>query len=81
MGKSCTQQCLSDDKPCENKPCRNWIDYKDDFNCSIIAADAHGPMTLDEVSKRMGLSLVRIMQIEEKALVKMKKRMKEVADI
>lgn len=31
-------------------------------------------MTLDDVSKRLGLSLVRIKQIEEAALNKVKKR-------
>jgi hypothetical protein len=75
MTDGCVKQCLKDNEACSNSECRNWINYKDDLNCSIVAADAHGPMTLDEVSKRMGLSLVRIKQIEEAALIKMKKRM------
>jgi DNA-directed RNA polymerase sigma subunit (sigma70/sigma32) len=50
------------------------MDYKDDLNCSLIAAEDHGPMTLDEVSKRIGLTLVRVKQIEEKAMDKLKKR-------
>jgi len=45
------------------------------MNCSIISADAHGPMTLEDVADRIGLSLVRVKQIEEAALVKLKKRM------
>ena len=50
------------------------MDYERDLNCSIYAAQTHGPMTLDEVSKRMGMSLVRVKQIEQSALVKLKKR-------
>lgn len=75
MTDGCVKQCLNNNSPCQNSECRSHINYEEDLNCSIIAADAHGPMTLDEVSKRMGLSLVRIKQIEEAALVKMKKRM------
>jgi DNA-directed RNA polymerase sigma subunit (sigma70/sigma32) len=50
------------------------MDYKDDLNCSVIAAEDHGPMTLEEVSKRIGLTLVRVKQIEDAAMNKMKKR-------
>jgi DNA-directed RNA polymerase sigma subunit (sigma70/sigma32) len=35
-------------------------------------------MTLDEISKRLGLSLVRIKQIEQVALNKVKKRNSEL---
>jgi hypothetical protein len=31
-------------------------------------------MTLDEISKRLGMSLVRVKQIEKAALIKLKKR-------
>jgi DNA-directed RNA polymerase sigma subunit (sigma70/sigma32) len=44
------------------------------LNCSVIAADKNGPMTLEEIGKRLGLTLVRVKQIEEEALVKLKKR-------
>ena len=75
MTSECTKKCLKESKSCENNECRNWIDYSDDLNCAVIAADAHGPMTLEEVAKRLDISLVRVMQIENGALVKMKKRM------
>jgi DNA-directed RNA polymerase sigma subunit (sigma70/sigma32) len=54
------------------------MDYAVDLNCAVIAAEAHGPMTLEEVAKRLDISLVRVMQIENAALVKMKKRMPEL---
>jgi hypothetical protein len=74
MSKACADKCRSENVSCQNNECRNWIDYGDDLNCTIIAAEENGPMTLEEVSKRLNLSLVRIKQIEEKALKTLSKR-------
>jgi hypothetical protein len=74
MSKKCKEECEESGISCENSVCRYWISYERDLNCSLVAADERGPMTLDEVSQRMGLSLVRIKQIEEKALKKLSKR-------
>lgn len=74
----CLTDCRKTEKACSQQECRHWIDYKEDLNCSVHSADIHGPMTLDEVAKRMNLSLVRIKQIEEAALVKLKKRNSEL---
>jgi hypothetical protein len=78
MTNQCTKKCLNENLSCSNKECRNWINYSDDLNCSVIAAEAHGPMTLEEVAKRLDISLVRVMQIENGALIKMKKRMPQL---
>jgi len=50
------------------------MEYESDLNCSIIAAETNGPMTLEQISERMGMTLVRIKQIQDRALVKLKKR-------
>jgi hypothetical protein len=70
----CKEECNETGLSCQNKACRQWIDYDEDLNCCLIAVDKNGPMTLDDVSKRIGLSLVRIKQIEQIALEKAKKR-------
>jgi DNA-directed RNA polymerase sigma subunit (sigma70/sigma32) len=57
---------------CLEKSCRHWIDYSEDQNCSLIAVDKNGPLTLREVSERLGVSYVRIKQIQDKALEKLK---------
>ena len=54
---------------------RCWIDYPEDNNCVNVSVRKHGAMTLNEVSKRIGVSLVRISQIEKQALTKIKKRL------
>ena len=60
----------------EKKDCRYRIEYPEDNNCTLEAVDKHGNMTLQEVSKRLGLSIVRISQIEKQALKKLSKRIK-----
>jgi len=61
---------------CSEEPCRCWIDYPEDDNCINVSIEKHGPMTLQEVAKRLGISLVRVSQIEKQALKKLSKRIK-----
>ena len=69
----CLKVCsaIKEGKCCENRECRNWIDYPEDLNCVLVAVKKHGRMTLQETSKRLGISFVRVAQIEKKALVKL----------
>ncbi len=55
--------------------CRKWIDYEEDMNCCLISIKNNNdsPLTLMEVGKRLGLSFVRIRQIELKAIEKLSK--------
>ncbi len=55
---------------------RCWVDYPEDENCVHVAIQKNGAMTLEEVSKRIGVSLVRISQIEKEAMKKLSKRIK-----
>ena len=65
---------MMEQQNCENKDCRLWLDYEGDLNCTLIAVDRHGPMTLREISERENLSFVRVKQIQDQALIKLKKR-------
>ena len=60
--------------PCDLKDCRQWIDYEEDLNCTIIAVRKHGPLTLREIADRLGVSFVRIKQIQDKTMQKLKKK-------
>lgn len=53
---------------------RCWIDFPEDQNCIHVSILKNGSMTLDEISKRIGVSLVRVSQIEKQALIKLNKR-------
>ena len=70
----CTKKCRKESSPCQENSCRHWMDYEGDLNCSIISAEVNGPMTLEQISDRMGMTLVRVKQIQDAALVKLKKR-------
>lgn len=70
--KTCTEACIKLEESCPNKECRNWMSYESDLNCAIIAADKYGGLTLREVSDRIGLSFVRVKQIEDNAKEKIK---------
>ena len=55
---------------------RCYIDYPEDNNCSNVSILKHGAMTLQQISKRLDISLVRVSQIEKQALKKLSKRIK-----
>ena len=63
-------------KHCGGPKDRCWIDYPEDNNCIYVSIRKHGQMTLDQISKRLNVSLVRISQIEKHALGKLYKRIK-----
>ena len=60
----------------DKKQDRSWIDYPEDNNSIYVAIEKHGAMTLEQVAKRLGISLVRVSQIEKQALKKLSKRIK-----
>mgnify|MGYP001183805422 FL=1 len=72
----CTDVCKEKGFVCPVKECRHWIEYEDDHNCTLIAVEKHGQMTLREVAERLGVSFVRVKQIETKAQQKLNKRIK-----
>tara|TARA_R100000008_G_scaffold82275_1_gene66380 strand:- start:850 stop:1086 length:237 start_codon:yes stop_codon:yes gene_type:complete len=71
--KSCAEECLLKSKCCEEEDCRFWIEYDGDLNCSLIAIQQNGNMTLREVGDRLKISFVRVKQIEDKAIRKLMK--------
>ena len=68
----CAQECVSTKKDCKVEACRLWVNFEEDYNCCLISIYEHGPMTLREVAKRLGISFARVKQIETKALKKLK---------
>jgi len=72
----CYVECKATGVCCSKSDCKMWIDFKKDYNCSLVSIEENGPMTLDQISKRLKVSLVRVSQIEKKALTKISKRIK-----
>jgi DNA-directed RNA polymerase specialized sigma subunit len=71
--KDCIKEIILTKKPCCNKECRLNLEFEQDLNCTTIAVLKHGPMTLEEIGKRHGISTVRAKQLIDAALVKLKK--------
>jgi hypothetical protein len=74
---TCDQSCEKYGLSCDQVECRNYIEYEEDLNCVLVCVRKHGTLTLEEVSKRMGVSYVRIKQIEDRALKKIKSNVTE----
>ena len=77
--KKCLQTCKELSVSCPVSECRNWIDYQPEFNCVLEAVSRNDNMTLRECSKRLGVSFVRVKQIEDVALKKISHLLKKEA--
>ena len=69
--RKCKIGVVLSNKPCEECKCRQWLDYEEDLNCTLVAVDKHGPMTLREVGDRLGISFVRVKQLQDTAIAKL----------
>jgi DNA-directed RNA polymerase sigma subunit (sigma70/sigma32) len=49
-----------------------FIDFEEEYNCTLIAIYENGSMTLRQIGDRLGISFARVKQIETIALGKMK---------
>lgn len=74
---NCDEICEKTKEPCQQKECKYWLDYLQDMNCTLVCARQNGALTLREIATRLGVSFVRVKQIEEAALKKIKKKNSE----
>jgi len=72
--KLCVEKCFEENKTCNEEKCKNWINYNKDLNCLEIAIKKNGAMTLCQAAERLGISYVRVAQIEKKAIRKLQKK-------
>lgn len=70
--RECARKCMEIKSACPLQECRQWIDFPDEYNCTLVAVYENGPMTLRKVAERLGISFARVKQIETKALTKIK---------
>jgi len=68
----CSRECIKKEKRCAKISCKYFIDYKDEYNCSLISIHKNGRMTLREIGDRLKISFARVKQIESGALKKIK---------
>ena len=78
--RECARLCMIEETKCGNQDCRLWLNYEEDLNCTLIAVDKHGPTTLREVGDRLGISFVRVKQLQDVALSKLAMKNKKLKD-
>jgi hypothetical protein len=71
----CSKACIKHDVSCPVEDCRQWVDYEDDVNCTLVAVEKNGSMTLREVADRLHVSFVRVKQIEDKVRDRFQKKL------
>lgn len=86
--KSCCNACVVNNVGCpvgefdkKHHPsgCKYWINYEEDFNCSLISIEKNGPMTFEEVSIRFGnISGPGVKLIQDRAIKKINKKLKSI---
>jgi len=69
--KECSECCEKHKTTCPIKNCKYWINYKKDYNCTLIAVDRNGQMTLREIAERLNISFVRVKQLQDRAIKKL----------
>jgi len=69
--KKCCESCVKHRVSCPVKECRYWVKHEEDLNCTFISVEKNGPMTLREVADRLGISFVRVKQIQDIAQEKL----------
>lgn len=74
--RKCSLKCIELETGCPNTECRYWVDHQNSLNCTFIAIEKNGDMDLRTVGDIMGVSFVRIKQIQDKAVSKINKVLK-----
>ena len=67
---SCLETCKKLKTSCPVEDCRYWIKYEKEFNCVFESIRQSGAMTLREAAERLGISYVRVKQIQDEILNK-----------
>jgi len=71
--KKCLEICKNLNVACPVKECRYWISYPEEANCMLESVRVNGSMTLRQIGERLDISFVRVKQIQDNALKKIKK--------
>ena len=78
--RKCASDSMENDNICQKDSCRLWIKHNEDLNCTLISVKKNGRLGLKEVGERLGISYVRVSQIEKEAFKKLKKKNFDLED-
>jgi hypothetical protein len=69
----CVEEKMKSGFACTESKCDYYLDYEKDLNCTIVCVKKNGALTLRDTAERLGVSYVRVKQIEERAMKKIEK--------
>ena len=72
--RKCAEETQESNNICDKKDCRLWMEWGEDLNCTLISVKKNGRLRLKKLGDRLGISYVRVSQIEKQALNKLKKK-------
>lgn len=73
--KTCFENCKLAQVSCKNKTCRSFVENDKTQNCILLSVSTgDSSLTLQEIGDVFGLTRMRICQIEQAALKKIKKK-------
>lgn len=74
---SCVKVIEKHNVSCPCQDCRCWMEWEDDLNCAVHAADKYGTLTFREIGERLKVSAPRVKQNEDTAIAKLAKKIHE----
>jgi len=82
LERKCVSACKKLGVSCPVTSCRSWMDFEEDLNCAEVTIDKHEKgLTLREIGERLGISFVRVCQIEKAALTKLSKKVENPVSV
>lgn len=69
--ETCFERNRRTSSQCSRRDCRHWIAHPGGLNCTLVAA-ASGPMTLQQIGEIIGVTRMRVCQLEKKILDEIK---------
>ena len=77
MGLKCVQQVKQEGKPCRFHRCRYWLEFNQDLNCSFVAIEKNGEMSLSQIAQRLGVTIPMVFHTERNAMNKLREGLKD----
>lgn len=77
----CSKFIQEHDKCCSNSDCRYHLNAEEDKNCLFISVEENGTQNLRQISSKLGISYVRVYQIEQAAMNKIASKNKDIEEL
>ena len=76
----CFKYNKKNDKKCKKNNCHYWINHKESNNCTIVGAQKENYWTLERIGNLLGVTRMRVCQIEKKAINKIKQKISTLSN-